>query len=265
MFRTFLKGFYLLLIALQTLVYCQNITEENKGNPDSYDNSLENPEENEGLFEGVINGMAKDFRVIVRNGIASTNYRWPYGIIPYKIEGTFSSSELDTLSHIFKEYHAKTCVRFKKRTNEKDYVAITNKNTGCWSTLGRIGGRQEVNLQSGKCFKTYGVGIHELMHVVGFYHEQNRYDRDSYVRVVKENIKPDMLVNFEKLSKNAGTNFGVPYDYASVMHYKSNSFSKNGKSTLVALKATPEASQMGQRIGFSKGDIKKIRNMYLCK
>lgn len=43
------------------------------------------------------------------------------------------------------EYHKVTCLKFKERSsNDKDYVYFTNSNTGCWSSVGKIGGRQEV-------------------------------------------------------------------------------------------------------------------------
>ena len=38
-----------------------------------------------------------------------------------------------------------------------------------------------------RCSK--GNTMHELMHVLGFHHEQSRRDRDTYVTVDKNNIK----------------------------------------------------------------------------
>jgi hypothetical protein len=47
------------------------------------------------------------------------------------------------------------------------------------------------------------------------------------------------------------------------MHYPKNAFSKNGKNTIVARNPL-KALMMGQRIGLSSGDAKRINNMYQC-
>lgn len=47
-------------------------------------------------------------------------------------------------------------------------------------------GYQEISLQN-ECVRK-GIVLHELMHTLGFYHEQGRYDRDKFVEIFWENI-----------------------------------------------------------------------------
>lgn len=92
------------------------------------------------------------------------------------------------------DYHRFTCIRFKPYAGEEsDYLRITADTSGCWSSVGRIGGRQDLNLQVPGCATKKGTVIHELMHAVGFLHEQSRYERDEYVNIQWQNIISGML------------------------------------------------------------------------
>lgn len=68
--------------------------------------------------------------------------------------------------------------------------------------------------------------------------------------------------NFDKFGHDEIQHLGEPYDYGSIMHYGAKSFTRNGRSTIVALKTG--ANQMGQRKGFSANDIRQINKLYKC-
>lgn len=48
-------------------------------------------------------------------------------------------------------------------------------------------------LSIGKGCNSKGIIMHELMHALGFWHEQSRSDRDDYLEVLWENIKKGTL------------------------------------------------------------------------
>ena len=61
--------------------------------------------------------------------------------------------------------------------------------------------------------------VHEFIHAIGFHHEQNRYDRDDYVKIEWQNIINELEYNFEKVNKDWLTG-DTEYDGKSIMHYK---------------------------------------------
>ena len=59
----------------------------------------------------------------------------------------------------------------------------------CCSFVGKRGnGPQAISI--GKNCDKFGIVVHELGHVVGFWHEHTRPDRDNHVQIVYKNIMP---------------------------------------------------------------------------
>lgn len=192
------------------------------------------------------------------------NFKYNFLTHPLSLLLPAASEALGNIKLAMKQYHTYTCLKFvQKEADDRDYLFIQNRQTGCWSSVGRVGGRQELNLQSPGCTTKVGTVMHELMHAVGFLHEHTREDRDSHVDVLTQNIKPGYESDFQKAAPGSTNMFGVQYDYGSVLHYSPNAFSRNGQPTISA-KVSSGNSRMGQRENFSEGDLQKINAMYNC-
>jgi hypothetical protein len=161
------------------------------------------------------------------------------------------------------------CITFVPRnaSNPAHNIWLSIKSLdGCWSYVGRNynSGEQEVSLQSNGCVYT-GTVVHELCHAVGFWHEQNRPDRDTYITVNFANIDPANLHNFNKYTH--GDYFGTPYDYNSIMHYDEYAFSVNGQKTIIPKQAgidfIPSYDKTYAQI-LSDYDVQAIRASYSC-
>jgi astacin len=70
-----------------------------------------------------------------------------------------------------------------------------------------------------------------------------------------------MAGQFEKYSLATVQTFDTQYDYASILHYDSSAFSRNGQPTILPLN---QYVKIGQRGGFSTTDAYKINRLYEC-
>jgi len=186
--------------------------------------------------------------------------RWPHGVIAYEVhEGLPFMSKLAILQAI-DHWQKHSNLEFveltsKNRSEYADYIAfIPAPGTTCSSYVGRQKGKQEINL-SPRC--TTMNTVHEIGHALGLWHEQSRADRNSYVRIVWENIDEDHKYNFDQHLTD-GKDFGE-YDYQSIMHYPSYAFSKNGQQTIIPLM---DGVEIGQRNHLSENDMAAINAMY---
>ncbi|XP_077864886.1 plasminogen-like [Saccoglossus kowalevskii] len=162
-----------------------------------------------------------------------------------------------------------TCIRFKPYTEHLASILGHHgrirftKGNGCWSFIGMIKTTTYQELSLGPGCANKGTIVHELGHVIGFWHEQSRLDRDNYVEIHWENIEDGQTHNFQKYGANEGDSHGIPYDVGSAMHYYKTIFSKNGSPTITAI--NPEDnSRMGNHGSLTYSDILLANLMYPC-
>ena len=198
-----------------------------------------------------------------RLGVVTSNLsrRWGYGQVPYVIESTVPNQSRITsaIAHIEANVHG---VDFVPRTSHGSWIIFrrtTDPNICGQSPLGRQGGGQVV-LINDNCGS--GTAIHEILHSLGFWHEQSRCDRDSYVEILWNNIQSGRSDQFNAYCSGANTVYA--YDEGSIMHYGPTAFGKivNGVPLQTIRSRRGLDYLMGQRSGLSTQDIYTVDWMY---
>ncbi|XP_056873464.1 meprin A subunit alpha [Takifugu flavidus] len=215
------------------------------------------PEINKGLeylFEGDIVGKPS------RNAILDETRRWKFPIA-YILNDSLELNAKGVILQAFEEYRLRSCVDFKPYEGESSYISFT-KQSGCWSYVGDDGKGQDVSIGAG-C-DTKAVVEHELLHALGFYHEQSRSDRDDYVKIWWDQIEEGKEHNFNKYEDDFITDLNTPYDYESIMHYRPLSFNKNESIPTITTTIPYFNEIIGQRLDFSAVDIVRLNRMYDC-
>uniref|UniRef100_A0A8D0ARA0 Metalloendopeptidase n=2 Tax=Sander lucioperca TaxID=283035 RepID=A0A8D0ARA0_SANLU len=178
--------------------------------------------------------------------------------VPYRISNQYSTRERDTIIQGLRSFAQSTCIRFTPLANgQEDFVDIQSLG-GCFSYIGRRGRGQVLSLMRQGCV-FLEVIQHELLHALGFHHEQNRSDRDQHVRIQLQNVIPGMESQFTKVETR---NLGTPYDYGSVMQYGRFAFSRNRQPTIVPI---PDNNvDIGRATQMSPNDILRVNRLYEC-
>ncbi|KAI5619736.1 nephrosin isoform 2 precursor [Silurus asotus] len=246
-----IQGIVLLLLSLSVQSrfireFC-NATSEENGKPDGDFTIIEG---DIALFTGLQNADRCTYK----------KCKWPRSsdkkvYVPYVISRKYSPSERCVIQRALNSFQKSTCIRFISRTNEVDYIHIIS-DKGCYSSVGRIKGKQVLSLERDGCVY-HNTVQHELLHALGFDHEQNRSDRNKHVKILFKNVIKGEAYNFKKQRTN---NLNTPYDYNSVMHYDRFAFTKNDKPTIIPIpnKNVP----IGRARKMSFYDILRVNRLY---
>ncbi|XP_069559138.1 meprin A, alpha (PABA peptide hydrolase), tandem duplicate 1 [Brachyistius frenatus] len=195
-----------------------------------------------------------------RNAMIDKRYRWKFPI-PYILGDDLDLNAKGCIHQAFEMYRLKSCIDFKPYEGEKTFIKF-EKRGGCFSSVGDQQTGQILSLGSGCDHKA--VIEHELLHALGFYHEQSRTDRDDYVNIWLDQVTPGLQHNFNKYNDDYITDQNTAYDYESVMHYRPFSFNKNESIPTITTKIPEFYNIIGQYLDFSKMDTLRLNRMYNC-
>lgn len=181
---------------------------------------------------------------------------WPEGVLFYRFDIDLTPDEREAWLTAAAEWSRVARIRFEAATEDTpDYVWVRRAAFN-YSYVGRIGGPQEMGIRN---WSDRWIVAHEIGHALGLIHEHQRYDRDDFVEVEWANIPLLYHPNYERMLSWNPTG----YDFLSLMHYRRDTFSRDGGDTLRPTSAFSEfLDAMGQRERISPGDAAGMVQRY---
>ncbi|KAJ6659623.1 hypothetical protein lerEdw1_018592 [Lerista edwardsae] len=195
-----------------------------------------------------------------RSAIRTERYRWKLPI-PFILADNLDLNAKGVILRALEGFRLKTCVDFKPYNGEQSFI-IFKESKGCWSKIGDL--KEGQTLSVGKGCSKKAVVSHEISHALGLYHEHTRTDRDDYIKIWWDQVLPAEKHNFKKHDASHVTDLNTPYDYESIMHYGSFSFSKNKSLPTMTANIPKFNNIIGQRVDFSATDLERLNRMYNC-
>lgn len=202
---------------------------------------------------------------------------WPGGKVPVDLS-QLSESQAATAREAMKLWmDTGANVQFVPRTTEVEYVYFTGRtNAGNNTSFNgyRPGTRMEVNITAFWWRQGPWMVVHELGHALGFFHEHQRWDRDRFVTIHYEHVKPGRELDYDWVPMANWIVATPDYDYRSIMHYrvcwasKCEPECKDGIGTSPCAVIDPVGTEYDGVIGqwsdnrISEGDAKKLRLVY---
>ena len=148
---------------------------------------------------------------------------WPGGIIPYDISKLTATQQTLALHAMRRWADTGANIRFIPHTTEAAYVNFTGRMDAGNNTshVGyQKGVRTDINITAFWWHAPEWMAVHELGHVLGFFHEHQRWDRDQFVTIHYEHIKPGRGADYDWIAQTNWIEGSLPYDYFSIMHYR---------------------------------------------
>lgn len=150
------------------------------------------------------------------------NQPWPDGIIYYEWDANIDFDTKMYALEAMDEWNNLCGLQFVDVTGENAIYYIDRifiyTGTANLSQIGWIGGMQKLSLAASGA--STSIAIHEFGHAIGLIHEHCREDRDKYITINYDNIKPGKRHNFDKVSGSLYT-YPTIFDYSSIMIYDS--------------------------------------------
>jgi Astacin (Peptidase family M12A) len=200
-------------------------------------------------------------RIATRSaGILTPSDKWTNATVPFVFDASATATIRSQFNQAVQIYNTQTVVRYVARTNQANYVRVV-AGSGCSSYVGMVPASfkpngQEITLGSNGC--GVGASLHEMGHAAGFWHEQQRKDRDQYITVNYSVIAPAWRSQYD-IEPNDNNAF-TAYDYNSIMHYGNNFV--NGQWEMTSKNPNILPQNIGGGSTLTASDIQGFKAIY---
>jgi len=207
------------------------------------------------------------------NGVASAKRAlFPGGLIQYRVRDDVDPAEVRAAMDAWTSRWGDTpaAPRFVECFDTCDYTVFIDENRGDAECGSSAVGKQPATGRTDhqivylpgrtdtRCPDVQRMARHEIGHLLGLYHEQQRADRDAYIRLASCSSRLSEVQLAADFGDVAGRAFGR-YDFRSIMHYPG---AAEGYPTITLANGEPLPSYTGTTSDVSPDDIAAVLALY---
>uniref|UniRef100_A0A0N4Z8H2 Metalloendopeptidase n=1 Tax=Parastrongyloides trichosuri TaxID=131310 RepID=A0A0N4Z8H2_PARTI len=187
--------------------------------------------------------------------------------IKFFIDKRFKNSAVPVSLQFLDRY---TCLRFNKQKKEFEGQGIIFMK-GNVSKIEQVGAKSNEPTYvylTDKCNLQKGCVMNLIGSLFGLFPELFRHDRDDYIELLRENMKPGGMKYFKTNKLKDIWIYNTGFDYGSIMNPSNTIMSANKEPTFKSKLSKFYDEMVGQRYYFSFNDIKHLNDFYcghVCK
>ena len=188
-----------------------------------------------GVSNGIMNGRLWQQHVNPANCDVKTDPNCRYMVPYFYADGTTTQVRAN-IETAMAAIEAKTCLQFQYLSNPRSFTYVNKKKLRVVTNLNLCSSYVGANLIEQDIYLSHHSALdcglnaraveHEILHAVGLYHENQRFDYDKYIEYDWSNIDP-LLSNAEinsdygVIPEEMSNTFDSQYDVTSIMHLTS--------------------------------------------